>query len=78
MYMKLKDKIINEKLQIILFKPVPAPVDKIKNKIRWRLIIKCKFDERIINAISECISELEKANIRDVKTIVDVNPTNMM
>ena len=78
MYMCLKDKIINEKLQIILYKPVPAPIDKIKNKFRWRLIVKCKFDEKINEALNDCLKNLEMQNIRDVKTIIDVNPTNMM
>ena len=41
-YTSIKNKIIEDKLPIILYKPVPAPVDKIKNKVRWRLIIKCK------------------------------------
>ena len=78
MYMRLKDKIINDKLQIILYKPVPAPIDKIKNKIRWRIIVKCKFDDKIIDALNTSLKELEQANIKDVKTIIDVNPTNMM
>ena len=78
MYMCLKDKIINEKLQIILYKPVPAPIDRIKNKFRWRLIVKCKFDDKINNALFDCLNKLEMQNIRDVKTIIDVNPTNMM
>ena len=78
MYTKIKEKIINEKLPIILYKPVPAPIDKIKNKIRWRLIIKCKFDNNIINALNTSLKELEQQNIKNVKTIVDVNPTNMM
>lgn len=78
MYLCLKDKIISEKLPIILYKPVPAPIDKIKNKYRWRLIVKCKFDDKINASIYECLRELESKNIRDVKTIIDVNPTNMM
>ena len=78
MYMCLKDKIINEKLQIILYKPVPAPIDRIKNKFRWRLIVKCKFDDKINEALNDCLKNLEMQNIRDVKTIIDVNPTNMM
>lgn len=78
MYMCLKDKIVNEKLQIILYKPVPAPIDKIKNKFRWRLIVKCKFNDDINNAIENCLKNLEMQNIRDVKTIIDINPTNMM
>ena len=77
-YMSLKNKIINEKLKIILYKPVPAPVDKIKNKFRWRIIIKCKFDDEIINALNRTIDEFRHKNIKDVKTIIDVNPTNMI
>ena len=77
-YLSLKEKIVNNKLPIILYKPVPAPIDKIKNKIRWRIIVKCKFNEEIINAINSCLKDFEKQNKKDVKTIVDVNPTNMM
>ena len=78
MYKCLKDKIINEKLQIILYKPVPAPVDKIKNKFRWRVIVKCKFDDNIIGALNSALKELNGLNYKDVKTILDLNPTNMM
>lgn len=77
-YTSIKNKIIEDKLPIILYKPVPAPVDKIKNKVRWRLIIKCKFDEKIMSAINSSIKEFQKQNIKDVKTIIDINPTNMM
>ena len=77
MYIQLKEKIINEKLQIILYKPTPAPIDKIKNKVRWRIIVKCKFDEKIIDSLTECVKKLEKQNYKDVKTVIDVNPINM-
>ncbi|MBO5348207.1 MAG: primosomal protein N' [Clostridia bacterium] len=77
-YMSLKEKIIKEKLKIILYKPVPAPIDKIKNKIRWRIIIKCKFDDEIIDALNRSIEELKNKNIKNVKTVIDINPTNMM
>ena len=78
MYLSLKDKIIKEKLKIILYKPVPAPVDKIKNKIRWRIIIKCKLDDDIINALNISMQDLKNINIKGVKTVIDVNPINMM
>ena len=78
MYKILKNKIINEKLKIILYKPVPAPIDKIKNKVRWRIIIKCKFDDEIIQSINKALKELESINLKNVKTTIDVNPTNMM
>lgn len=77
-YKSLKDKIINNKLKIILYKPVPAPVDKIKNKFRWRVIIKCKFDDEIIRALNKSMEELNELNYKNVKSVIELNPTNMM
>ncbi|MBP3707847.1 MAG: primosomal protein N' [Clostridia bacterium] len=77
-YKSLKDKIINNKLKIILYKPVPAPVDKIKNKVRWRVIIKCKFDDEIIKALNDSMQELSSINYKNVKSVIELNPTNMM
>ncbi|MBR2744863.1 MAG: primosomal protein N' [Clostridia bacterium] len=77
-YKALRDKIINEKLQIILYKPVPAPVDRIKNKFRWRVIVKCKFDDKIIDALKSVTECYNEQGVKDVKISIDVNPTNMM
>ena len=73
-----KNKIKENNFPIILYKPVPAPIDKIKNKFRWRIIIKCKFNNEIINAINECINNVFMKNNREVSLIVDVNPNNML
>ena len=54
----LKNKIETENIPIILYKPVPSPIDRIKNKFRWRIIIKCKFGEDIIDIINECNKEV--------------------
>lgn len=80
-YEDLKEKIKTEKLQILLYKPVPAPIDRIKNKFRWRIIVKCKIDEKIINSISDTMDKINsqnKNNKNDTRIIVDVNPTNML
>lgn len=74
----LKQKIENENIPIILYKPVPSPIDKIKNKFRWRIIIKCKFGDNIIDVINNCISEVFTRKNTSVNMIVDVNPTNML
>ncbi len=74
----LKDKIENENIPIILYKPVPAPIDKIKNKFRWRIIIKCKFGENIINIINDCINNVFNKKNSSVSMIIDVNPNNML
>ena len=80
-YEDLKEKIKTEKLQILLYKPVPAPIDRIKNKFRWRIIVKCKIDEKIINSINSTIEKANNENKNsknDTRIIVDVNPTNML
>ena len=76
-YEDIKQKIKTKKLQIILYKPVPAPIDKIKNRFRWRIIIKCKIDEKLIDEINDTIEKV--SNTRgNTRVIVDTNPTNML
>ena len=75
---RLKNKIQTENIPIILYKPVPSPIDKIKNKFRWRIIIKCRFGEDIIGTINECIEQVFNGKNRNVSMIVDVNPNNML
>ena len=80
-YQDLKEKIKTEKLQILLYKPVPAPIDRIKNKYRWRIIVKCKINEQITNSLNNTIDKINKLNKNtqnSTRIIVDVNPTNML
>ena len=74
----LKNKIQTDNIPIILYKPVPAPIDKIKNKYRWRIIIKCKFGNDIIEVINNCINDVFAKRNNQVSMIVDVNPNNML
>ena len=39
---------------------MPEPVDKIKNKFRWRILIKCKKDESIIDLVNDTLNEFYK------------------
>ena len=39
----LKNRVIKENIGIILYKALPSPIDRIKNKYRWRILIKCIF-----------------------------------
>ena len=78
-YESLKAKIHTEKLQILLYKPVPAPIDRIKNKFRWRIIVKCIVGEPIINAIDDTVKNAGNKNTKnDTRIVVDVNPSNML
>lgn len=79
LYDFLKQKIIKENVKILLYKPVPSPIEKIKNKFRWRIIIKCKFGNDIIELINDTMNEFGKMKKKDSsKVIVDLNPNNML
>lgn len=58
-----------------IYKPLPAPIDKIKNKYRWRIIMKCKLNNNIIDIINDSLKDI---NLSKVRISIDVNPNNMM
>lgn len=68
---------IKDLLEVTLYQPRPAPIDKIKNKYRYRIIIKGKFGNDIIELINSSLQEIYKCNTK-ARIIVDVNPTNML
>lgn len=69
-------------VEMLIFKPVPAPIDRIKNKVRWRIIIKCKLNENIITLLNETLErfnkEISKNKNNETRIICDVNPNNML
>ena len=67
---------LNEE-NILIYKPVPSPIDKIKNKYRWRIIAKCNLNNNIINLVNITLEEYYKIKIKNVRVIADVNPNNM-
>ena len=77
LYANLHKKIQQEDIAANILKPLPAPMDKIKNRYRWRIIIKSEVNDKLIEIINECLydKELLKNNAR---VIADINPTNMM
>ena len=60
-----------------IYKPVPSPIDKIKNKYRWRIIIKCKLTSRIIDTINFALSDERIKKCKDTSIVVDINPNTM-
>ena len=62
-------------IKLVVYKPLPCPIDKIKNKYRWRIILKGKLNNKIIDIINMAI---EKTNNKTTRVIVDTNPTNLM
>ena len=75
----LKNRVIKENLGIILYQGMPAPIDKIKNQYRFRIIIKCKFDDSMVNLMNDVIQEYGKTKegkSGNTKLSIDFNPNN--
>ena len=64
--------------RIQILGPVPAAITKIKNKFRWRILIKCEnadlLAESLITAREECF---KNKNFEKISIVIDKNPNNM-
>ena len=75
----LKNRVVKENLGIILYQGMPAPIDKIKNKYRFRIIIKCKFGDDMIKLMENVITqyqETKEAKLGKTRLTIDLNPSN--
>ena len=61
-----------------VFKPMPAPIDKIQNRYRWRIIIKGNMSEQANQVLNNCLKEIYSKDLKSTRITVDVNPNNMM
>ena len=77
-YNELKKEFNIIKNNILIFEPVPAPIDKIKNNYRWRILVKCRFNNKVIDLINNVLERYYKKNFKNTRLIIDVNPNNMM
>ena len=77
-YNELKKEFNVIKNNVLIYEPVPAPIDKIKNNYRWRILMKCRFNNKVIDLINNVLEEYYKTNFKNSRLIIDVNPNNMM
>ena len=75
LYKSINELIKKYKLGVMIYKPLPCPIDKIKNKYRWRIILKGKLNNALIDIINFSI---ENVNNKSTRIIVDTNPTNLL
>ena len=75
-YQYLKNN-LNEK-EFKIFKPMPAPIDKIQNRYRWRIIIKGNITKQANDVLNCCLKEIYSTNVKTTRITIDVNPNNMM
>lgn len=64
--------------QFKVFKPMPCPIDKIQNRLRWRIIIKGKMTEKINYVLNNCLVDIYNKNLKNTRISIDVNPNNMV
>ena len=68
------EKLIDKK-NTFVYAPVSSPVDKIKSKYRWRIILKGKLNNKLLNILYKAIDVQVKY---DTSITVDINPNSMM
>ena len=72
----LKNRIINEKFGVLLYSPLPCPIEKINDKYRWRMIIKCIYDKKMNKLLKETLEEFYKLKT-NTRLSIKQNPNNM-
>ncbi len=61
-----------------VFKPMPAPIDKIQNRYRWRIVMKGQLTPTINALYHTILKGIYDQNLKDARVTVDVNPNNMV
>lgn len=72
----IKQQILQNKIGLLLYPVVPAPIDKINNKYRYRILIKCIYNQTIQELIQNVLAK--QYTVKDIRISIDVNPNNMM
>lgn len=58
-----------------IYAPMPSPISKIKNRYRFRVIIKCTLGNTVIGQINEVVNSIKTNS--NTRISVDINPNNM-
>ncbi len=64
--------------EITVLDAVPAPISKIKNRYRWRIIIKCRISRELREKLSRLLREQSVRDQKACNISIDVNPLNML
>ncbi|HSE89089.1 MAG TPA: primosomal protein N' [Candidatus Binatia bacterium] len=74
----LHDKIKNTRLRerIEILGPAPAPIEKLRNRYRWQLLLKGKQSSSLLELAKQAREALPRT--RNVRLHIDVDPYNML
>ena len=56
---------------------MPAPIAKIQNKFRYRIIIKAQMNENLNYILNEYLKQVYRKDLKSLRISIDVNPNNM-
>ena len=66
------------KKEISIFRPMPAPIDKIQNRYRYRIIIKANTNNFNLNEIlNDYLKKVYEKELKGIRISIDINPNNM-
>ncbi|WP_058485310.1 primosomal protein N' [Defluviitalea phaphyphila] len=75
-------KFFNKKKKFELYGPAPAIISKIKNRYRWRILIKCKDRDLLMQYSFYCINKFNQINQTkgklDINIQTDIDPLIMV
>ena len=79
-YNTINSKVKKEQKQQIVqvFKPMPAPIDKIQNNFRWRMIIKTNKLNEIQEILNLSLNEIYQLPYKKTRVSIDINPYTML
>ena len=60
-----------------IFKPMPAPIEKIQNRYRHRIIIKGNINEEVYEILNTMLKKIYQKDLKSTRIAIDVNPSNM-
>ena len=61
---------------LVTFGPFEAPVYRVDNKYRMRMVLKCKLNRRTLAMLADLICRSSN-NMRKITVSIDLNPTNL-
>ncbi len=64
-------------LPLVTFGPFEAPVYKVENKYRMRMVIKCRLNKRSRSMFDLILKEFSKSGAKHLNLSVDFNPSNL-
>lgn len=76
---KIYEELLKQKNEnLLVYRPVPSPIDKIQNVFRWRIIVKGRLNKMAIAVIKKAVEPFYGGKYKDVSIVVDSNPNSMM